>query len=233
MINDVAAAYFEYNRALQVTRDHRDVLDRMQRYATISEQKFSGELISEIEHLNVQSLYSQMQYDFETAKQELELARLELQSYLDLGVNDSLQIAGLYDMDLLLDHERSGSSEFGIYEDEVRDVASDSGLPALEDLVEMAYQNRAELQVESARLESARLGERIQWGELLPHADVLMVAGELGEALDANELRPKKRKEWRLLLELTWNAWGNTVEYAYETDQKAPTATAFLGAGGT
>jgi len=232
MVRDVSEAYFEYNRTLQVSEDQLDVLERMKRYAAISQQKFKEELISEIEHLNTESLYSQLKYDYETAKQELELSRLEMQSFLDLLNDQEIAVAPLYNVESLLAEGRQSDDPSIFLEADGGEIDKAQGLPPLPDLVELAYKNRPELQVESARLTAARLRERAQWGELLPHADIVLEGGGLGESLDIIDVHPKLRKEYQLSLEFTWNMWGNTVEYNYENDQNAPSVTQFQSSGG-
>lgn len=233
MIKDVSEAYFEFNRALQVSQDQQDVLERMKRYASISDQKFKEQIISEIEHLNVESLYSQLKYDYETSKQELELAKLDLQSYLDLLVDKDIQIAPLYNIDSLLAEGRATDDSPAFIENDAKATGGHSELPELPELVDLAYKNRPELQMESSRLTAARLKERSQWGEMVPHADIVLEPGALGEAQDIDTTNPKLRKEWRLMLEVKWNMWGSTTSYTHEDDQKAPSVTQFLSGSGS
>lgn len=232
LIYDVANAYFEYNRALQVFKEQEQTVSRMKHFVEISERKFKEEIISEIEHLNVQSLYGQMQYDFETVKQELELAQLELYQFLDLTVHDRIEVAPFYDIEDLLERQKSREKEGG----QVNEEPSFEGhvnVPSLGDLVDLAYEHRPELQVESFRLQAARLEERVKWGELLPQADLVLEFGKLGEAFDVNELDPGLRHEFRLFLELKWNAAGNTVDYSFENNETAPSVTQFLQGSGS
>lgn len=238
VVRDVSTAYFEYSRAKQVADDRLEAISRMERYAVISDQKFREELISEIEHLNVQSLFSQMKYDYETAKQELELAKLDLQSYLDIDAEDDVQTATIYDMSALVE---KASAETAADADPLS-PESESAAPAaaaipeapeLKGLVDMAYGHRAELQVEAAKLASAQLKERIRLGELLPRADIVLEMGALGEAFDSDATRPKKRNEFRAMLEFSWNAAGNTIKYDFENDENAPSVTQFQSSSGT
>lgn len=232
LVNDVSESYFEYNRTLQVAKDQFQAIGEMERFAKISEQKFKEDLISEIEHLNVQSLFSQMKYDYETAKQELELAKLDLQSYLDLKLDDDIAVAPLYDMQALLDQSRQGDEPVVSIEDEAEPyTAPQAELPALTGLVDLAYKNRAELQIEAAKLESARLRERIEWAQMLPQADISLEMGALGEAFDSTTTHPKRTNEFRALLEFSWNMMGNTVSYDFENDENAPTVTQFPAGG--
>lgn len=231
IIRDVSEAYFEYNRALQVNNEEAAAIGKMQHYAEMSEEKSKQGLISEIEHLNVQSLFSQMKYDYETAKQELELARLDMQNYLSLEIGDEVDVAGLYDIqEVMTDKPEEAvdiSAQTAWSEDFRQESIATEEMPDLKELVDLAYQNRAELQVEAARLAQARLEERIQWAEMLPHADLVMEFGKLGEAYDVIDTVPNKQLEVRIFLELNWNAGGNTLNYQFENKEDAPSLTLY------
>lgn len=238
IIKDVSTAYFEYNRALEVVADHQASLEQVNRFVQISNQKWQEELISEIEYLNVQSLFSQMQYDYESVKQELELAKLELQRFLDIPMDEGLTVQELYNVKELVQQEQPpaevpGLKETPVYEKNEQGVPEGSEVPNLEVLVDLAYQHRPELQVEAARLEAARLEERVKWGGLLPRADITLEFGKLGEAFNENSLDPKLRKEYRLLLEFQWNLAGNEVAYTFENDEKAPSVSQFQSGSGS
>jgi outer membrane protein TolC len=236
LINDISEAYFEFNRANQVVLDQQEAITKMEHYAALSERKFKEELISEIEHLNVQSLFSQMNYDFETSKQELELAKLDMQSFLDLRIDDDIEVAPLYDMQVLLAGNRAEDELGDPLEEDAEGLDSQKavvpgGIESLPSLVDMAYAHRSELQVESAKLDASRMRERAKWGELLPRADVVVEAGALGEAFDSVAIDPKRKKDYRILLEFAWNMGGNTARYDFENNSSAPTVTEFPAGG--
>ncbi len=249
VVNDVSAAYVEYSRALAVVESQEKLMDEMHHYSEISKEKFKQDIISEIEHLNVQSLYSQTRYDHETAKQELELARLELQRLLGLEIEDQLQVAPLYQLDDLLakskENEKTqtaataaSATQLSVTGESREDEGYDLGgptkpLPPLTELVDMSYLNRPELQVEAAKLESSRLEERIRWGKMLPQADAVVEFGKLGEAFNDQDLTPSMEREFRFLLEINWNLGGSTVGFNHETNQQAPSVSQFLGGSGS
>ncbi len=232
LVNDVSASYFEYNRALQVVTGQEIVVGQMQHFADISEEKYKEGIISEIERLNVQSLYSQMKYDYETSKQELELAKLEIQKYLNLELDENIAVVPLYHVQDMLPGENAeeNGGEAIRMPDEFREKKEIPTLPAL---VDMSYLNRAELQVEAAKLESARLEERIKWGKMIPQADAVLEFGKLGEAFNSVTTAPQLRREFRFMLEFNWNAGGNKLGYTFENDEKAPSVSQFQGGSGT
>ena len=238
LVFDLSRAYFEYQRALQTAEENRVAVEKMKRFAEMSEEKFKEKLISEIERLNVQSLYSQMQFDLESANQELEIAKLDLQKYLDLSVNDQFTIAKIYDLDDVVQGQAIPAGSVSGAK-ALPDVFKGEGkAPELSKLIDLSYGHRPELQVEAAKLQAARLGERVRWGEFLPKANLTYHFGALGEAYNdpvvaysgssyqaKNE--PVLKKEWQLMLEMNWNVGGNKVNYSYSRDIKAPSITEF------
>lgn len=219
VVDEVSKAYFEYNRAREVYEAKQELHARAAKQGRISKLKHEQALISEIEYLNAESLVSQVEYELETAHQELELAKLEVQRYLGLDVGDSVELASLYDTKALIE----------------------KGEPAkrlkleqsLEELVDLAYRNRPELQVEAEKLRSARLEERINRGAFRPRADLLMEFGEMGESFISNADDPPHFPEWHLGFELTGNVLGSKPKYTFDNDENAPSVTQFQQGTGT
>lgn len=228
LVSDVSAAYLEYNRARQVIKFQENTLEILKKYVDISQQKHKAEIISEIENLNVESLYSLNQYDHETSKQELELAKLDLQRFLDLGLEAPIETLPLYDLDSLISLDRETNSE----KEEV-DIDEKSPKTGLPELVDLAYQHRAQLQVESSKLDSARLQEKIRIGEFMPKLDMTIDFGKLGESFKVVRQEPGLRPEFRALVELSWNIGGNKATWSYENDEKAPSVSQFQGGAGS
>ncbi len=226
LVNEVSGAYFEYNRAYQVVKFQEQVLEILKHYVDISKEKYKSEIISEIENLNVESLYGLNQYDHETSKQELELARLDLQKYLDLGITDDIQVHSMYNVEEMANAGDDGAAGRISLDDQT----AKENLP---DLVDLAYQNRAELKVDASKLDSARLQEKIRMGEFMPKVDLSIDFGRLGEAFTAVSDSPGLRENFRLLLEFNWNIAGNKASWNFENDEKAPSVTQFQGGSGT
>ena len=241
LVFDLSRAYFEYQRTLQTSEEHHAMVDKMKRFADMSEEKFKEKIISEIEHLNVQSLYSQMQFDLESANQELEIAKLDMQKYLDLSVNDSVTIAKIYDLDEVVKGQAVSSGVTPVGARAMPDVfKGEMKAPELAKLIDLSYGHRAELQVEAAKLQAARLGERVQWGAFLPQAFLTYDFGALGDAFKPSgdptgftQDDPNLKKQWRLMLEMNWNLGGNKVNYTYDRDYKAPNVSEFASTGKT
>lgn len=228
LVSEVSEAYFEYNRAYQVVANQEEALGGIRSYVDISKRKFSEGIISEIENLNVESLFSQLQYDFETSKQELELAKLNVQKFLDLTMDDPIEVRPLYDLKYMVSLEEAAGSEATSESDLFK---SEKKMLPLGELVDLAYLNRARLQVEASKLQAARLDERVKMGEFLPHADAIVEFGKLGEAFDPEQ--PSLKREFNFGIELNWNAGGSKLQYAYVHNQAAPSVSQFRQTSGT
>lgn len=227
LVEEVAKAYFEFNRAREVCQDKKELLKSSEAKHRISQAKYKQALISEIENLNVESMVGQIQYDIETAEQELELAKLELQRFLNLDVADEVEISPLYEVDQMIAQAETlfPAVEAG----EKRPRLSHT----LEELIDLAYQHRPEIQVEAERLRSARLEESISRGAFLPRADLTMEFGELGEAFIRDTTDSPHFPEWHLAFELSNNVLGNKIKYTFDNDENAPSVAQFLGGSGS
>ena len=229
LIADVSEAYLEYERTRNVLHDQEQLFEKVKEQKRISDEKYKAKLISEIEKLNSDSLTSQAQYDLETAEQELEIAKLELQKFLKLENEDEIEIKALYDLDRF--DVESFQKAITIPK---RDGSLSDG--DLNGLIETAYQSRPDLQVEAYKLKGTQLAYRVALGRRLPQFDMLLEFGELAEAfvqdLDSKR-RPKHSHEFRFGMEMTWPLAGNTLKYTYDHDQRAPSVTQFQSGRGT
>jgi len=227
LVDEVAKSYFEYNRAREVYKDREKLAERANKQYQISKQKFDQNLISEIEYLNVESMSGQLQYDMETVKQELELAKLEIQRYLNLDYQADIEVEPLYDVEELIKQADPRSSTKGQFNKlELQ--------KSVDEFVDLAYQNRPELQVEASKLRAVRLEEQIGRGAFLPRVDATMEFGELGEAFKRIVEKPTTTPEWRFGLEVGQNFLGNKMKYIFDRDENAPSISQFLqGTGST
>lgn len=245
LVASASNAYFEYERALQVLWDKKILVEQAGKLKEISDEKAKANLVSEIEKLNMDSLDGQVKYDAETARQDLELAKLELQRVLELNMMDSIEIVPMMQIedvqlaDVQISAESLGEKvsipEQGLKEG-VKSAASES--VELERFIDLAYLHRPDLQVEAAKLKAARLTHKISSGKMLPEADLVIEFGELGEAYEGADrlgvpgletTDPKMHHEWRIGAELSWNLLGNTLEYSYDNDQRAPSLSQYQG----
>lgn len=230
LADEVAQAYFEFNRARETYKDKNVLYQKAAKQRSLSKQKFERRLISEIEYLNVESTVSQLQYDLESAKQELELARLDLERSLEVDDLDQLDIAPLYDTEALINKATEPKDSSPLV---AGDPGRDSLTQSVEELVDLAYRHRPELQVEAEKLRQARLEEQISRGAFLPKLDLNMEFGELGESFTRIDEDPPHFPEWLVGIELSQNLFGNRVQWSYNKDEKAPSVSQFLQGTGS
>jgi outer membrane protein TolC len=227
LLSDVAEAYFEFNRARETLEDHQQIKRDAEKQRQMSKQKYDQGLISEVEHLNVDSMVGEIYYDVESASQEFELAKLELEQYVDVDQIDEVKIESLYDTTAMI-KKAVAARPAAAGEVEKTLIRGQS----LDELVDLAYQNRPELQVETARLRATRLEEKIARGAFLPRVDLLMEFGELGESFLQFADDPPHFPEWHLSLEMGGNVLGNKIKATIDDDQNGPSVSQFLqGAG--
>ena len=250
LIAAASSAYFEYERAWNVLEDRQVLYDTIKEVKRISDEKQKANLISEIEKLNMDSLFSQVEYDVQTAKQDRELAKLELQRVLELDLNDAIDVKPLYQLDKI-DVERLGIHPAELSSDNIKAPTVEVAQPQtslavegkwLEHYIDLAYAFRPDLQVEAAKLRAARLSHKIAGGKVLPEADLIVEFGQLGEVFVTNGAvnnpnslgtdKPPWKNEWKIGTELSWNASGNSLKYSFDRDEKAPSISQFLGQSG-
>ncbi|MBI4387515.1 MAG: TolC family protein [Candidatus Omnitrophica bacterium] len=252
IVSDLVAAasnaYFEYEYAESVLSDKESLFGEAKKAKDMSDQKAEANLISEIEKLNIDSLYGQIDYDLETAKQDLELAKLELQTVLELDLSDPIEIKPTFQVEQFEIYAAGNASDAAHDLNPSKNVEQEAtGLPVqisgreLERLVDLAYVHRPDLQVEASKLHAARLTHKISVGKLLPEAEMIIEFGALGEAFEGADrggipsletTEPKLHNEWRIGAEISWKALGNTLQYSFDHDQQAPRISAFQGAQG-
>ncbi len=227
--DEVAQAYFEFNRARETYNDKTTLQQKAEKQHSLSKQKFERGLISEIEYLNVESTAGQMQYDLESAKQELELGKLDLERHLDVDDLDSLNIAPLYSTEALVSKADPNKGAPPVVGDPETDLLQKS----VSEFIDLAYRHRPELQVEAEKLRQARLEEQISRGSFLPKLDLSMEFGELGESYTRIADDPPHFPEWIIGVELSQNLFGNKFQWSYDKDEKAPSVSQFLQGTGS
>lgn len=228
LVDEVAKAYFDFNRSREIYKDKKKFLEQAKKQSGVSKQKFDQNLISEIEYLNVESLAGQVEYEVETAEQEMELGKLELQRFLDLDVADEIDIEPLYDLDELIKkaRPRAKASQDSPSEVPVLDQS-------LNEFIDLAYQNRPELRVQAEKLRGATYDEKVIRGAFLPRVDAVMEFGEVGEAFIVNADDPTHFPDWKFGLEVSNNVLGNKINYTFDNDENAPSVSQFLQGTGS
>ncbi len=233
LVFEVSKVYFEYQRARSISNDQIKAIETVKPQIEISDKKFKENLTSEIEHLNAQSLAAQIEFDYETSKQELEIAQLDLQHYLGLGMQDPLKLKVEYDVEKVIASMPEDDLTTARIEAQLGAFNQGKAIPGLEKLVDMSYGHRSELSVQMSQLQAARFGEKARWGGFVPKADLVLEYGVLAEAFKQFTNNADHKNEFRMMLEVDWNAAGNKINYTFENDQRAPSVTQFQSGAGT
>jgi outer membrane protein TolC len=230
-VYDALLAYFELTRATLVYQSHAEMVKAAQKYVKMSAEKKGQGLISEIEHLNVQSIYADIASEKEILNGDKEVADLELKKALRIPPQEHIEILPLYNYSSA---DLESIKDFG---SRVEQEASELRLGSqktLDDYLILAYQHRSSLKMEESKLIANRYSEKIKRGKYLPEADLSMKMGRTSQYVRQKLEKdpPPFKPDWMINVILSWNLGGNTVKYEYTNTQSAPSVTEFRGGGG-
>ena len=208
-ITQVRNAYYgvikaEYNVQYQWEL-YEKVTDIHQRTKKAHELK----LIAEVNYLNIESMYHQVFFQVESAKNDLLSANIVLHQVLTLNRNEPLPV------DLKLPFSKV-NVEF-------------------EEMLGRALENNADVRIKLLSLESAEYGLQIYGAKRLPRVDLRGSLGMLGEsymdsqAIEAGDNDLNVKPEW--FIGMTGSMpWGpNSVEYTQIKHKYGPTVLALHG----
>jgi outer membrane protein TolC len=211
---EVARAYFSYSKAKTMLEHKENAMATAKHLLSLSEEKMKAALISEIEHLNVQSQESQLQHDLEVVKEDIALALLDLQKVLHLDVDQAievLQLEGEYSAAITKEMEaRDGEEERSEDEQEV----------ILDVLVERAYADRPEFIIQKSKLDAAIYREKQAVGGWFPQATMGYEMGQKAEAYIEDDNNPPWDQEHRVTFDVRWNLAGSTARYMYDKNRQ-------------
>ncbi len=223
-------AYFELSRASLVYQNHKEIAEEAARYLSQSEEQKKQGLISEIEYLNTQSLYSHMLQEVETHWGDKEVAAIQLKKALRLPPEESLDIAPLYDYSAYnVGTIRDFSDKAG--KESVQLKAGET--QTLDDYMVMAYKNRPDLKMEENKLIANRYAEKVAKGGFLPRSDMILKGGKTSQGYTPSAGRPPYKTDYSINIETGWNIGGNTVKHVFTNQQNSPSITTFEGQNGT
>ncbi|MBU1862331.1 MAG: TolC family protein [Candidatus Omnitrophica bacterium] len=212
---EVARAYFSLMKATKMVT-LREKLDQISRRAiAISQEKIDANLISEIEHLNVQSQQSQIQHDLESAREEVELNLMEFKKVLHLDIDAFVDVAPFDDtyvehIKAKVDNDDSGGTSRSEIEQEQK----------LDVLTKLAYQNRPEFTIQKDKVEAAVWQEKVATSGWFPQINLLAEVGRKAESYKTINNNPPWDDEHHVGIEFKWNFGGNTSQYTYDKDRQ-------------
>lgn len=226
---EVATGYFNLAKERTMLAYRKNLFTKAAEVLGLSEEKYNAHLISEIEHLNVQSQHSQINHNLQKAKEGIDLAVLELQKSMNMDFDTSIDVYRLDDYFELM------GAGLDLEEEQKADSpeAEDGETKKIDELVQMAYENRPEFVIGQNKVDAKKYAEKAQNGNWLPHLSLFMEAGRNREVLEVQR-DPKDGRwetEYHLGIECNWNFFGNTVRYLYDNDQGAPSPTGYQSGG--
>jgi len=236
---EVSTAYFSYARAKSIVSYRRALVSKVQDAARISEVKLEAELISEIEHLNVQSQQTRIESDYEQSKEQVALAELELQKLLNLDLDEHVDVyslefyqeLGARDGNPLMRQDLTVNENDSMVD--LKNEGQGGEAKELDQFINIAYENRPEFIIEREKVKSRRYAEKAVKGGYLPQADFVVEMGRLGEAFENTDPTPPFRRELRVGFEVSWNLGGSTLRYVNDRSISAPSVTGFAAGGGS
>lgn len=224
---EVSTAYFNLARARTMLAYRESLLEKAQQALAMSQEKFNANLISEIEHLNVQSQQSQISHNLEQAKEDIELAMLELQKAMSIDIDKPVNVYGLDDFFTAIERAITDVSE------EPQKDANGDDEKKIEEFLASAYENRPEFVIGQSKVDAKKYALKIEHGKWLPQVTLEQDIGEnrAVQTLYKDLKDGRWESEYRMGLQCAWNVLGNTMRYQYENKQDAPTTTSYNGGG--
>lgn len=211
---EVARAYFNLAKAKSMLNFKETVLVAANNSMTVSEEKMNAGLISEIEHLNVQSQQSQLQHDLEAAKEDIALALIDLQKALHLDVSEPVEVNKLGE-------EYTAAVKKELKElPAVKNEEEKEQERIVEALVDLAYDRRPEFIIQKSKLEAATYKEKAANGGWFPQINLQFERGKKAEAYTIIDNSPDWEDEQHVALDVRWNIYGSTFSYKYDKNKQ-------------
>lgn len=194
-VQKVTEAFNNLQKMYSNYRQHYTLLKRCGHIRKLSEYLYKKQLITELELLNVQSQHSQVIYQIESSKKDVKIARLKFQKELSLPYDDELVVV---------------KPEFSFYYVDID----------LQNALELAYANRADLQINRLLVKVNKLGESI--AKAKENFNVT-ATGFMGESGSAYQTEPLKYKyDYTFGLQVKKNFWGNIGDISHTKNRTAP-----------
>ncbi|MBN1492720.1 MAG: TolC family protein [Candidatus Omnitrophica bacterium] len=225
---EVSTAYFNLSKARTMLSYREDLFEKSNYSLSLSEEKFAANLISEIEHLNVQSQQSQLNHNLQQGREDIELAMLEIQKAMniDLDVNiDVYLLDNYFDLmgvkDELMEQDNDGHAKSETIDEK-----------KISELINMAYENRPEFVIGENKVRAKKYAEKVEKGKWLPQVSLFFELGRNRSYYRTQEADVAPRR-WNDLyhggIECSWNFFGSNARYFYDNTQTPPSPSAYKG----
>lgn len=213
---EVARAYLNLSKAISIKAYYEELLDKSKMQLMVSKEKMDAGLISEIEHLNVESQHSQIQHDLQAAKEEIEINRIEFKKVMHLDVDADSDVKAITD-EYLTQIEKQVQEEI---EKNGEQQQSKEQEAKINELVTLAYRNRPEFVIQRSKVESAKWREKVANAGWMPQIELVAEYGQKAEAYYNNYDDAPWDEEHRVGITFTWNLGGNTTKYNYDKNRQ-------------
>jgi outer membrane protein TolC len=225
---EVSTAYFNLSKSKTMLSYREELFEKSNQALSLSEEKFAANLISEIENLNVQSQQSQLNHNLQQAREDIELALLEMQKALnvDLDVNIDVYLLDNYFDIMGVKGEIDEQDKDGIKKSEKIDEKK------INELINMAYENRPEFVIGENKVRAKKYAEKVEKGKWLPQVSMFTEMG-MNKDYYKNQPSDSMPRDWKTLyrggIECSWNIGGTTSRYFYDNNQMPPSVSAYKG----
>ncbi len=209
LVHQVKTAYYgtvkgEYNLQYQI-----DLYKEINEIHNRVLKGYKEKVTPEIDYLNTESVFQQVYFQVEGAKNDLSSAVLVLLQTLDLPADRNCPI------DLRLNFVKVH--------------------PNMDDVIDLAVQNNPNVEVKEYAFESAKYGVQVFQAKKYPHVDLRGSYGYLGENFrdslsfrnGNNDIDPEK--EWFVGVQTSMPLGPNSVEYNQTKHKYGPTVLALHG----
>ncbi len=195
LIIEVGKAYYALCKSVSGKVVYNKLFTEFKTFFDFSVKALKMEIISQLEALNIESLYNQANYLNLESESEYELSRLTLEQ--KMNIEDSMD----FEIDTNL-------------KEKVIDVN-------MKDCLKTALLNRSEIKIAFMTVDSSRFGKLVAQAKMFPKIDLMgrigksaeRYAGENTMDVGGSGGKPDPTTDWFFGAEFSWLLGGNTLSY--------------------
>ncbi|MCM8783207.1 MAG: TolC family protein [Candidatus Omnitrophica bacterium] len=191
---EVKRAYYNLLIYIMNAKIYEDIFKEANDFLEMAKNHYEKKLITQLEFLNVQSLYSQIKYQLVAAQKDRTLAELTFKQVLNLDPTVTLELEGWLKFEKLNLH--------------------------LERCKEIAFKKRPELSINELIVRFNELGQKAADSKEKLKVSLSGYLGTTGSAYDTEEL--KMKSDWFLGLKLSKAFGGNTLNTSLVKEETVP-----------
>jgi len=201
LTHEVSKAFYSFARSLDNLETQKELFDSIKADLELARKEYNLSLSTQLEFLNAQSSYDQVFYSIASSENEVSLKKLALNKVMNVDISSEFSIS--YSLK---------PKEFDINIDEC---------------IELAMQNRAELKSRHLMVKSTKLGDEIAKSQMRPQLDAVGKYMRAKEVLSPQGLGQTLHEETFLGFTAKVPIKSHTFEFAHKKGKAAPTVTTF------